>query len=151
MIPSLTICCQQNDRQQCTAAHILANCIPHWSELLCTTKQKADSRLVPRQVLTVKVYCSHKGTMTRNSALQHISWQIVSLTGQSCGAQETRKQIAGLCHCKFNCDSLLLTQRHNDEQRCTAAQVLVNRLPHRSKLLCKQQPDSRPVSLQCRV
>ncbi len=128
--------------------------------------------------LLVKVCCSHKGTLTRKSALQHRSCQSASLTNQSCCAEQSRKQIAGLCHCKFTCEiccshkgtmtrksalqprscqsasltnqsccadnsltadmfhckftyeSLLLTQRHYDQQQCTVAQIMAKCIPH---------------------
>ncbi len=128
--------------------------------------------------LLVKVCCSHKGTITSNRALQHRSCQSASLTNQSCCAEQSRKQIAGLCHCKFTCEvccshkgtmtsksalqhrscqsasltnqsccaensltagvfdckftceSLLLTQRHYDQQECTAAQIMPKCIPH---------------------
>ena len=40
---------------------------------------------------------SHKGTMTRNSVLQHRSWQSASPTAQCCCADNNLA--AGLCHC----------------------------------------------------
>ncbi len=61
--------------------------------------------------------------MTGNSALQHRSCQSATHTDQSCCAEQSSKQTAGLCHCKFTCESLLLTHRHNDQQQCTAAQI----------------------------
>ena len=67
----------------------------------------------------MNVCCSHKGTMTSKSALQHRSCQSASLTDQSCCAEQSRKQIAGLCHCKFTCERSLLTQRQYDQQVCT--------------------------------
>ncbi len=79
---------------------------------------------------TCEVCCSHKGTMTSKSALQHRSCQSASLTDQSCCAEQSRKQIAGLCHCKFTCESLLLTQRHFDQEECTAAQIMSKCIPH---------------------
>ncbi len=79
---------------------------------------------------TCEVCCSHKGTMTSNRALQHRSCQSESLTDQSCCAEQSRKQIAGLCHCKFTCESLLLTQRHVDQEECTAAQIMSKCIPH---------------------
>ncbi len=79
---------------------------------------------------TCEVCCSHKGTMTSKSALQHRSCQSASLTNQSCCARQSRKQIAGLCHCKFTCESLLLTQRHFDQEECTAAQIMSKCIPH---------------------
>ncbi len=48
--------------------------------------------------------------MTGNSALQHRSCQSASLTDQSCCAEQSRKQIASLCRCKFTCENLLLTR-----------------------------------------
>ncbi len=80
--------------------------------------------------LLVKVCCSHKGTITSNRALQHRSCQSASLTDQSCCAEQSRKQIAGLCHCKFTCESLLLTQRQFDQEECTAAQIMSKCIPH---------------------
>ncbi len=64
---------------------------------------------------TCEVCCSHKGTMTSKSALQHRSCQSASLTNQSCCADRAACT-AGVCHCKFTCESLLLTQRHYDQQ-----------------------------------
>ena len=64
---------------------------------------------------TCEVCCSHKGYMTSKSALQHRSCQSASLTNQSCCADNSLT--AGMFHCKFT--SLLLTQRHYDQQQCT--------------------------------
>ena len=75
-----------------------------------------------------QVCCSHKGTLTRKSALQHRSCQSASLTNQSCCADNSLT--AGLCHCKFTCESLLLTQRHYDQQECTAAQIMAECIFH---------------------
>ena len=77
----------------------------------------------------MNVCCSHKGTMTSKSALQHRSSQSASLTDQSCCAEQSRTQIAGLCHCKFTCERLLLTQRHYDQQECTATQIMPKCMP----------------------
>ena len=55
--------------------------------------------------------------MTSKSALQHRSCQSASLTDQSCCADNSLT--AGMFHCKFTCESLLLTQRHYDQQECT--------------------------------
>ncbi len=78
--------------------------------------------------LLVRVCCSHKGTMTSNSGLQHRSCQSASLTNQSCCADNSLT--AGMFHCKFTCESLLLTQRHYDQQECTAAQIMPKCIPH---------------------
>ncbi len=77
---------------------------------------------------TCEVCCSHKGTMTSKSALQHRSCQSASLTNQSCCADNSLT--AGVSDCKFTCESLLLTQRHYDQQQWTAAQILPKCIPH---------------------
>ncbi len=95
-----------------------------------------------------EICCSHKGTMTRKSALQPRSCQSASLTNQSCCADNSLT--AGVFHCKFTCESLLLTQRHYNQQQSTATQILPKCIPHRSELLCRteQKANSRLVSLQ---
>ncbi len=77
---------------------------------------------------TCEVCCSHKGTMTSKSALQHRSCQNSSLTNQSCCADNSLT--ADMFHCKFTCESLLLTQRHYDQQQCTVAQIMSKCIPH---------------------
>ena len=77
---------------------------------------------------TFEVCCSHKGTMTSKSALQHRSCQSASLTNQSCCADN--RLTTGVFDCKFTCESLLLTQKHYDQQQWTAAQILPNCIPH---------------------
>ncbi len=77
---------------------------------------------------TCEVCCSHKGTMTSKSALQHRSCQSASLTNQSCCADNSLT--AGVFDCKFTCESLLLTQRHYDQQQCTVAQIMAKCIPH---------------------
>ncbi len=56
-----------------------------------------------------------------NSALQHRRCQSAVLTDQSCCPDN--RLTAGLCHCKCTRDSMLLTENHNDQQQCTAAQI----------------------------
>ncbi len=77
---------------------------------------------------TCEVCCSHKGTTTSKSALQHRSCQSASLTNQSCCADNSLT--AGVFDCKFTCESLLLTQRHYDQQQCTATQIMSKCIPH---------------------
>ncbi len=77
---------------------------------------------------TGEVCCSRKGTMTSKSALQHRSCQSASLTNQSCCADNSLT--AGVFDCKFTCESLLLTQKHYDQQQWTAAQILPKCIPH---------------------
>ena len=77
---------------------------------------------------TFEVCCSHKGTMTSKSALQHRSCQSASLTNQSCCADN--RLTTGVFDCKFTCESLLLTQKHYDQQQWTAAQIMSKCIPH---------------------
>ena len=77
---------------------------------------------------TFEVCCSHKGTMTSKSALQHRSCQSASLTNQSCCADNSLT--TGMFDCKFTCECLLLTQRHYDQQECTAAQIMAECIFH---------------------
>ncbi len=63
-----------------------------------------------------------------NSALQHRRCQSAVLTDQSCCPDN--RLTAGLCHCKCTRDSMLLTENHNDQQQCTAAQILPKCILH---------------------
>ncbi len=66
--------------------------------------------------------------MTSKSALQHRSCQSATLTNHSCCADNILA--AATFDCKFTCDSLLLTQRHYDQQECTVAQIMAKCIPH---------------------
>ncbi len=100
---SLSICCLHSERQQCTAALLLAECISHLAELLC--RQQPESRLMS---LRCQVEASAACTVAGNSALQHCFWQSASLTYQSCCADNRLK--AGSCLCNVKFKHLLLAQ-----------------------------------------
>ena len=38
--------------------------------------------------------------------------------------------VSDMFYCKFTCESLLLTQRHHDQQECTVAQIMAKCIPH---------------------
>ena len=117
------------DQQECTAAQISQSCCAEMTssqhvlhakmhELLC--RKQPDSRHVSLQVY-VKFRCSHKGTMTNKSALAaKILAKCISLTGLLCRQQPDSSAL----------QSLLLAQRHYDQQECTAAQILPKCIPH---------------------
>ncbi len=92
----------------------------------------------------VTVCCSQKTTITSNSTLQHRCCQSASLTDESCCTDNSLT--AGLWHCHVCLRSCC---PHNDQQQCTAAQMLPKCIRHLSELLCRQQPDSRLVALPC--
>ncbi len=99
----------------------------HTSLIRADVQNRAESRqqaCVTASVL-LKVCCLHRGTMISDSELQHRSCQSASLTDQSCCADNSLT--AGLWHCHV---CLRRCCPHNDQQQCTAAQILPKCILH---------------------
>ncbi len=157
---SLSICCLHSGRQQCTAALLLAECISHSSELL--TNGALQHCFWQSASLTHQSCCADNrvkaGSCLCNVRFKHLllaQWPATVLCSTASGrvhlslirvaVQITVGQQAHVSAMS----SVSICCLHSDRQQCIAALLLAECISHSSELLCRQQTESRLMSLQC--
>ena len=111
-ITPMKICCSHKCaviHHRCTAALVLANCIPHCPMLLCKT---GSQHACVTAITPTEICCSHKRSVIHHKSTAALVLAIAFTTLSHAALQN--RLTACLCHCNYTYEDLLLTQVCSD-------------------------------------